>query len=149
MTFYIRIPLSIKERLLFIDTSAYYASIDKSDAHHKIAIQFFALIEKEGLRPVTSNFVLAESHTLIINNPRLGYWAASLFLEKINSSEKKPERISENDEERAYEIIVKYKDKDFTYTDATSFALMERLGITRVFTFDSHFSQYGFTTITK
>ena len=147
MTVNQRIPHTIREQLLFVDTSAYYASIDRSDAHYKIAIKIFTLIEKEGLRPVTSNFVLAESHTLIINNPRLGYWAARLFIEKINSSEKKPERISENDEERAFQIIKTYSDKTFTYTDATSFALMERLGVRKAFTFDQHFAQYGFEIV--
>ncbi len=33
------------------------------------------------------------------------------------------ERISMIDEKRAWKIILKYKDKDFSYTDANSFAL--------------------------
>ena len=33
--------------------------------------------------------------------------------------------------------------KDFSYTDATSFALMERLGLNTVFAFDEPFEQYG------
>jgi predicted nucleic acid-binding protein len=39
-------------------------------------------------------------------------------------------------------------DKDFTLTDATSFAVMERLGITYAFTFDHPFTQYGFIALT-
>jgi uncharacterized protein len=48
---------------------------------------------------------------------------------------------------RGREIIYRYGDKDFTLTDATSFAVMERLAITRAFSFDHHFSQYGFTIL--
>ena len=33
--------------------------------------------------------------------------------------------------------------KDFSYVDATSFAVMERLGITDAFSFDEHFEQYS------
>jgi predicted nucleic acid-binding protein len=33
-------------------------------------------------------------------------------------------------------------------TDASSFAIMDRLGITRAFTFDANFSQYGLTVLT-
>jgi len=40
-----------------------------------------------------------------------------------------------------------FSDKDFTYTDATSFALMERIDIMKVFTFDQHFAQYGFEIV--
>lgn len=54
------------------------------------------------------------------------------------------ERITEVDEKRAVEIINYYTDKTYSFTDATTFAAMERLGITRAFTFDRHFVQYGF-----
>jgi predicted nucleic acid-binding protein len=49
------------------------------------------------------------------------------------------------DEERAREIILAYEDKAFSYTDATTFAVMERTGIKTAFAFDSHFLQFGFT----
>jgi len=55
------------------------------------------------------------------------------------------ERITEEDERKAREIIFTYFDKSFSYTDATTFAVMERLGITSVLAFDQHFTQYGFT----
>ena len=47
------------------------------------------------------------------------------------------------DEERAREIINTYEDKAFSYTDATTFAVIERLGIKSTFTFDEHFAQFG------
>jgi len=40
-----------------------------------------------------------------------------------------------------------YNDKDFSFTDCTSFALMERLKIKTAFSFDAHFTQYGFIRI--
>ena len=47
------------------------------------------------------------------------------------------------DESKAWEIFVRYEDKGFSFTDCTSFAIMERLKIDTVFVFDDHFIQYG------
>lgn len=56
-------------------------------------------------------------------------------------------RVSDDDEERAVEIIERYRDKAFSYTDATSFSTMERLRIEAAFSFDRHFQQFGRTTL--
>jgi len=46
---------------------------------------------------------------------------------------------------RAWDVFVKYSDKDFSFTDCTSFVVMRELGITDAFAFDDHFAQMGFT----
>ena len=53
------------------------------------------------------------------------------------------EAVNLSDEEKAKEIIRRYADKTFSYTDATSFAVMERLNVRSAFGFDPHFRQYG------
>ena len=58
------------------------------------------------------------------------------------------EAVTPADEKKAKEIIQRYTDKEFSYTDATSFAVMERLGITAAFVFDTHFKQYGLKLLT-
>lgn len=40
--------------------------------------------------------------------------------------------------------IVTYQDKSFSLADATSFVVMERLRSRWAFSFDEHFTQYGF-----
>ena len=52
------------------------------------------------------------------------------------------ERISEEDEQQAWRIINDFDDKDFSYVDVTTFAVMTRLGLTKAFSFDEHFNQY-------
>jgi predicted nucleic acid-binding protein len=51
------------------------------------------------------------------------------------------ERITEADEGSARQILSKYSDKSFSYTDATSFAVMERLGLRTAFAFDAHLGE--------
>jgi len=52
--------------------------------------------------------------------------------------------VDEEIQSKAWEIAIKYRDKDFSFTDCASFAVMEMLDIREAFAFDKHFEQYGF-----
>jgi len=43
----------------------------------------------------------------------------------------------------AWSILEDHTDKRWSYVDATSFALIEREGISEAFAFDRHFAQRG------
>lgn len=93
----------------------------------------------------TTNFLVAEAHALHLS--RLGRDHAWAFLGGIERSGMTVLRIGEDDERRARAIIELYADKAFSLVDATSFAIMERLGIGYAFTFDRNFAQYGFPAL--
>jgi len=44
---------------------------------------------------------------------------------------------------QAWGLFQRYRDKAFSFTDCTTFALMTRLRIAAAFAFDIHFRQYG------
>lgn len=94
---------------------------------------------------LTTNFVVAEAHALHLN--RLGRGVARAFLASLDTSSTVVVRVTEDDERRGRAIVFRYADKDFSLTDATSFAVMERLGVRHAFTFDRHFEQYGFINL--
>ena len=48
------------------------------------------------------------------------------------------------DLDTAWAIGELYDDQDFSIVDRTSFAVMERLGITRAASFDHHFAVYRY-----
>lgn len=121
-----------------VDTSAIYALMDRDDTNHRKAVAVLRALPRRGLTPVLSNFIVAESHALILS--RLGSQIARDWLLKQIWP---IEPITPVDERKAREIIQRYEDKTFSYTDATSFALMERLSLTEAFAFDAHFRQYG------
>jgi predicted nucleic acid-binding protein len=56
--------------------------------------------------------------------------------------------VSRRDEDRVWAIIEQFDDKDFTFTDTTSVAVMQRLRISAAFTFDADFAQYGLPMLT-
>ena len=120
------------------DTSAIYALIDRDDSYHTKATSLLRSFPRRGLTPFLSNFIVAECHALLLS--RLGMHTAREWLVKQAWP---VEPVAPNDEERAKEIISRYTDKGFSYTDATSFAVMERLGIREAFAYDPHFQQYG------
>ena len=128
-------------RRVLIDTSAYYALVDATDGHHAGARAMAGRLAAERWRLFTTNFILAETHALVL--ARLGYTTAATVLREIDRSTTTIVRVSAADERRAREIIAQYRDKDFSFTDALSFAVMERLRIVLAFTYDRHFAQYG------
>jgi uncharacterized protein len=91
---------------------------------------------------ITSNYVLDEIVTLL--KTRIGPSIAISFGQKLwDQKVSGLVRLTEEDEAKAWRIFRQYKDKGFSFTDCTSFALMERLDIDTVFAFDDHFVQYG------
>jgi uncharacterized protein len=128
-------------RLVLVDTSAYYALADPGDGNHGAAREIIARLANEPSRLFTTNLILAETHALLL--VRRGRVVARRVLEQIDQSSTTVARVSIADERRAREIIATYDDKDFSLTDSTSFAVMERLGIRFAFSFDRNFAQYG------
>lgn len=47
------------------------------------------------------------------------------------------------EEQRAKDILARHVDKDWTLCDAVSFAVLDARRVSRAFTFDHHFRQYG------
>jgi predicted nucleic acid-binding protein len=133
-------------RRVFVDTSAYFALTDPRDSDHQEARRVMNRLTDERWRLFTTNFILAETHALLL--ARLSRRIAARVLAALDQSEATTiVRVAARDERRARAIIEQYDDKDFSLTDATSFAVMERLHVTQAFTFDQNFRQYGFAIV--
>jgi len=52
--------------------------------------------------------------------------------------------IGEDDFEASWQWFDRYHDKEFSFTDCASFAVMKRLKLKTALTFDKHFTQAGF-----
>lgn len=136
---------ALVRRDIFVDSSAFFAILNRSDHHFEDAQRILARAANERRRLITSNFIIAETHALLLT--RMNPLTATRFLQETEVSSMVIARAQERDEASARSIIYSYRDKTFSLTDAISFAIMERLEIRLAFTFDRDYSQYGFEAI--
>jgi predicted nucleic acid-binding protein len=132
--------------LAFVDSSAYFAVIDASDDNHRAAHAISQGLQAARWRVFTSTYIVAETHALLL--ARLNRRIAVQFLDQMEQTQVRVITVTAADLRRAHGIIRQYDDKDFSLTDATSFAVMERLGIRYAFAFDRNFAQFGLTPLT-
>jgi uncharacterized protein len=134
---------------IFVDTWAWYALTDRNDTDHDIAEAANLKLIDGGYTFVTTNFVLAESVTLIrykmYHDASVRFWET---MKQMNEAELLDIiRVTKKHEEDAWAIFEHYADQDFSFTDCTSFAVMQEQQVSQVFTADHHFSVMGFIRV--
>lgn len=130
---------------IFVDTSAFIALEDRSDALHGRARRFFdELTENDSL--YTSNYVVDETITRL--RYAVGHAAAVAFAETILASRLFAiDYVDEELERAALGFLKKFKDKKLSFTDCTTMALLRARRLDAVFAFDEDFSRAGFRTL--
>ena len=126
---------------VFVDTGGFYAFADADDEFHEKACTLFEKAAAESWRLTTTNYVVAETHALILS--RLGRKLALDYLQGIFNGSILVERVTRQNENDALQLLVTYRDKDYSFCDVTSFITMERLKVIEAIAFDDHFRHYG------
>jgi len=123
---------------LFVDSSVWFAAAYANDRENARAKA--VLLAGEYL--VTTDHVLVETWFLI--GSRFYRGAAERFWEGIRGGVASVEMVTAADLEAAWLIGSRFPDQAFSITDRTSFAVMERLGLSRVASFDVDFAIYRY-----
>lgn len=124
---------------IFTDTSAWYAIADEDDANHASARAF---VESLTLPLITTDFIVDETITLLRYS--LGHSVAADIGGKLwNEQLARLVHIDQEVEREAWQRFLKYHDHRFSFTDCTSFVVMDQLGLSQVFVFDSDFESHG------
>jgi predicted nucleic acid-binding protein len=123
---------------LFVDTSVWYAAADRSDRSHRRAVRILA----GGEDLLTTDHVLVETWLLLRH--RLGRSAAERFWEGLRAGAGEIEPVGAADLEVAWAFAETFPDQDFSIAHRTSFAVMLRLGLRRVASFDEDFAVFRF-----
>lgn len=128
---------------VFVDTSAFYAVISRSDANNEGSVQAWnRYLDDESFTFCTSNYVAVETCALIRN--RLGYDALRSFLDNLLPFT----TILWVDQKlhvSATEAMIAYGKNGPSLVDCSSFAIMRANGIAHALAYDKHFAAQGFT----
>jgi predicted nucleic acid-binding protein len=129
-------------REVFIDTSGWYALLDRRDARHDRTVALVRQLIGARTRLVTTDYVLDEACTLA--KVRAGTAAAVRLLDLAERTAALdmewigPDRFS-----RARALFRKHHDQAFSFTDCTSFVVMRERRIANAITTDRRFRVAG------
>lgn len=137
---------------VLVDTGGYYALAVPEDPNHDEATAVIRMLASGRYRLYTTHLIISETHTLLRSRLKHRGRAHALAVARdavsgIHRSSVIIEPISPDDARLAVESLFTYADRALSYTDATSFAVMRRLGIPYVFAFDEDFAVAGFTNV--
>lgn len=131
---------------VFIDTGAFVALRNRAEREHEHARSTLEQLVGDGAQLFTSNFVFAETYTALL--VRLGRGEAIEWGKRFQASQTiELIRLDLEIEQEAWSILESHTDKEWSYVDATSFALIERERLTAAFAFDRHFAQRGLNVL--
>jgi len=129
-----------------VDTGGWMACADSADPAHASCRAARDEALEAGRALITTDFVVDETLTLI--RFRLGLDAANAWWAQVDGSARlRWERVEPDRFERARHLFFQYRDKDLSFTECTSIAVMRELKLTTVLTTDRHFQQIGFEVL--
>lgn len=128
--------------MIFVDTGAWFTLAVREDQDHAAAVDWFDRNEEP---LATSDLVVVETMNLIRFRSRgpEGHRLSCRFGDDL--WEQKAAilvRVTPEDIELGRKIFRKYRDKVWSFTDCTSFAVMKRLSVSTAFSFDRNFEQF-------
>jgi uncharacterized protein len=128
--------------VIFVDTSFWAALGNATDARHDTAKELWA---SKPPSVMTSNHVLGETWTLL--NRRCGHRVAVAAAAIRYSPVVRVEHITAELEEQAWEWLAGRDEREYSFVDATSFALMRTKKVHNAYAFDGDFSAAGFVEL--
>lgn len=127
--------------MIFIDASSYLSALLPKDPNLKRAIEIFKSISQSKEQLVTSYAILGE--VLTICSQRHDRRVGIQFVKEILDGQT---RVILGDQElmkKAFKTFQDIKDKDVSWVDCYSFAIIEHYKIEKVFSFDKDFKKYA------
>ena len=130
--------------MTFVDTSFWFSLQDQGDRHHADAALLANLHRRQRL--LTSNPIVGETWTLI--RRRLGHAAAVGFLHRLVALPNvEIAHVDDVIEAEAWTWLTRHDEREYSFVDATSFALMRHRRVRDALAFDGDFAAAGFVEL--
>ena len=130
---------------IFIDTSAFFALLDRDDDNQEAAKKIWAKMLSAENTLVTDNYVLVETFALL--QSRLGVSAVRAFQEDVLPIVN-IEFVNPETHRAGIAALLASSKRNLSLVDCVSFEVMRTLGIRTAFAFDAHFKEAGFPILT-
>jgi len=128
---------------IFVDTGAFVAVTVAADAHHASAARVWTEVVLEGGKPFTSVPVVIETYTYLqrkLEPAQAERWREAL----LDTPRLTILECTAADLAAAWPWLQRRDLHKLSLVDATSFVLMKKHKLRRVFAFDGHFAEAGF-----
>jgi hypothetical protein len=134
--------------IVFVDTSAWLALVNRSDSFHFKAKETRDTLLKNKAKSFVTDFVIVEVANCL---SRVPFRSSAIKLVNFIKTAEDIELVKIEQEifDEAWNLYCSHQDKEWSFTDCTSIMVMNRKGIREAFSTDHHFEQAGFTILLK
>ncbi|MBW3623208.1 MAG: hypothetical protein KY468_07330 [Armatimonadetes bacterium] len=130
---------------VLVEAGGWLSVLISTDRYHERGSRYFQELIHRRTRFFTTDFILDEVITRLRYD--VGHSIALQFLDLIHESEASGilviHSIIQEDWGRAEAIFRQYKESKLSFTDCTTFAILEKHPVEEVFGYDQHFEMMG------
>ena len=134
-------------RSFFYDTWAFLGLANSRDRHHQLCVEADRRLEEEGYVAITSDYIFDETLTSLhaAAGPTVAVTFADLMLNRVIAEELLFVQVNRERQQKALELFRRLcrSERRLSFTDCTSFAVMQELECRIAFTADRHFHRAG------
>jgi predicted nucleic acid-binding protein len=126
---------------IYVDTSAFYALLDRSDHYHGRAKNVWPSLLEDGIGLITTNYVVSETVTLL--QYKIGFDAASLWYKNVLGV-LSVHWVDKHTHRLACELWMNLGRRRCSLVDCVSYITMNQNGIEKAFCFKENYAVQGF-----